>query len=937
MSYGEIKIDTITFTAGGVDASVSVSGLVQNPTFTGNITTTGTISGDVIKGNTISGATVTGDTGEFGNLTAVSGVFTTQVSGATVTGNVGLFGTITGGIHTLTSGVFASGTAENPSITFVGDLDSGIYLSAANEVAISTSGTGRLFVDSDGNVGIGSASPDTLLHLSSATGTATPTPTELRIATTSNGSDWSTTDPWGRISFYSADGSNNGPKTHATIDTIAQGAAGGHSALRFAVADLTTTLYEGMRFECTGTTGQTFATISTSGDERLRLTATGEFEFTGAGTAGITQAVYFNGSAPVNSLVVDANGKVGIGQTPPDATYELHVQGDIRSTGNLRVEGNQIRVTGTSSAASPSIQPGNDGDTGIFHETNTLGFSTFGEERLRIDSTGNVGIGNNSPDSLLHLSANNSAISDFTLAKNLLRLEDTDTTQSNGQITGGIIFEGQDADAAGIQSAIVATTNSGTGGGKLLFYTADSGSTLSGASAPRLLIDGSGNLGLGTSSPDALFKLEAAAGADIRLEGSSGCSNYIYFAEAGYDYFRIHHNGSGTNPNNLLQIQCANGNDGVIDVDAVTITQAGRVGIGTTSPSSLLDLSAGYASITWNSDDWRLRFRRTDGSFTGGIKHNGFGDMSFWTADDERARIDSNGRLLVGTSSSKTISSYSNALLQVKQDNSSTQAAFSAVAYGGAGTTFPRILLSRANGTEAAPTAAIENTNMGYIQFHGYDGTGFIPSAFISASVDGTPGANDMPGRLVFSTTADGASSPTERLRIANQGTSDFLASSVTAIRAANTAAAGTSVPNFIGRYGATTPQTGTNSFIVWTNGDVNNTNNVYASISDIKLKENIVDASSQWDDLKALQVRNYNFKEGQTHTQIGLVAQEVELVSPGLVSESPDRDEDGNDLGTVTKSVNYSVLYMKAVKALQEAMERIETLEQRLNDAGIA
>jgi hypothetical protein len=81
------------------------------------------------------------------------------------------------------------------------------------------------------------------------------------------------------------------------------------------------------------------------------------------------------------------------------------------------------------------------------------------------------------------------------------------------------------------------------------------------------------------------------------------------------------------------------------------------------------------------------------------------------------------------------------------------------------------------------------------------------------------------------------------------------------------------------------------------------------ARFSDIKLKENIVDANSQWDDLKALQVRNYNFKEGQTHTQIGLVAQEVELVSPGLVSESPDRDEEGNDLGTVTKSVNYSVL----------------------------
>ena len=55
-------------------------------------------------------------------------------------------------------------------------------------------------------------------------------------------------------------------------------------------------------------------------------------------------------------------------------------------------------------------------------------------------------------------------------------------------------------------------------------------------------------------------------------------------------------------------------------------------------------------------------------------------------------------------------------------------------------------------------------------------------------------------------------------------------------------------------------------------------------------------------------------------------------LISPGLVSEAPDRDGDGNDLGTVTKSVNYSVLYMKAIKALQEAMTKIETLEAKVN-----
>ena len=124
--------------------------------------------------------------------------------------------------------------------------------------------------------------------------------------------------------------------------------------------------------------------------------------------------------------------------------------------------------------------------------------------------------------------------------------------------------------------------------------------------------------------------------------------------------------------------------------------------------------------------------------------------------------------------------------------------------------------------------------------------------------------------------------------------------------------------------------------FNVWSNGNVESATNSYGGISDVKLKENIVDANSQWDDLKAIQVRNYNFKEStgqETHRQLGVIAQELETISPGLVSSSPDLDADGNDLGTVTKSVNYSVLYMKAVKALQEAQTRIETLETQHAD----
>tara|TARA_R110000782_G_C14729791_1_gene405063 strand:- start:28 stop:1029 length:1002 start_codon:yes stop_codon:yes gene_type:complete len=126
----------------------------------------------------------------------------------------------------------------------------------------------------------------------------------------------------------------------------------------------------------------------------------------------------------------------------------------------------------------------------------------------------------------------------------------------------------------------------------------------------------------------------------------------------------------------------------------------------------------------------------------------------------------------------------------------------------------------------------------------------------------------------------------------------------------------------------------GATRFVVCGNGDVKNNNNSYGAISDLKLKENIVDSGSQWDDIKALRIRKYSMKDeySDVPTQIGVIAQELEAAGMGgLVTEGADLDVDNNDLGTTTKQVTYSVLYMKAVKALQEAMERIESLESRV------
>ena len=154
-----------------------------------------------------------------------------------------------------------------------------------------------------------------------------------------------------------------------------------------------------------------------------------------------------------------------------------------------------------------------------------------------------------------------------------------------------------------------------------------------------------------------------------------------------------------------------------------------------------------------------------------------------------------------------------------------------------------------------------------------------------------------------------------------------------------------------------------TTRFQVFNDGDVRNHDNSYGQTSDERIKSNIKDANSQWDDIKAIRVRNFKKKDdvnqyGDKATlQIGVVAQELETVSPGLVRETePTADdikmssefgtlyEDGDtipegknigDIKTTTgekvKAVAYSVLYIKAAKALQEAMARIETLEDEV------
>jgi hypothetical protein len=123
----------------------------------------------------------------------------------------------------------------------------------------------------------------------------------------------------------------------------------------------------------------------------------------------------------------------------------------------------------------------------------------------------------------------------------------------------------------------------------------------------------------------------------------------------------------------------------------------------------------------------------------------------------EKARIDSSGRVLIGTSTALVGGS----LVTARGDG------FPAMAIHAHGTTAnSELWLTRSKGSAGSQSVVAANDGTGSILFAGYDGSAYIRTASITAAVDGTPGANDMPGRIILSTTADGASSPTERMRI---------------------------------------------------------------------------------------------------------------------------------------------------------------------------
>jgi hypothetical protein len=137
--------------------------------------------------------------------------------------------------------------------------------------------------------------------------------------------------------------------------------------------------------------------------------------------------------------------------------------------------------------------------------------------------------------------------------------------------------------------------------------------------------------------------------------------------------------------------------------------------------------------------------------------------IAFETDGSERVRIDSFGRLLVGTSSYINVWNTSQNLILA----GGATTGIGIASAGGSSI----ISMAQSSGTDPAAFGLVASGDvLGILNWTGGDGSSSIPAARIQAVVDGTPGASDMPGRLVFMTTADGGSAPTERARITSTG-----------------------------------------------------------------------------------------------------------------------------------------------------------------------
>ena len=527
-----------------------------------------------------------------------------------------------------------------------------------------------------------------------------------------------------------------------------------------------------------------------------------------------------SGSAAVPSVTFDASTGTGL-YLDSSNVLGFTTGGTKRAT--IDSNGNFV-VVGSGSATAPALAAGS-GTTyspGIYSPgTDQLALATGGSGRLFINSSGNIGAGTSSPSSRLSLDSGATAL-----------MSELNSTNANG---GYISFLSSSTVYGDIGTAAQCV-----GGSASDFSINARGAralVLGTNNTNRLHITSGGLVGIGNSSPSYLVDASGSAATGIRYKSTGSYGGIIADNSntTGGGFFGAYQNGTqkaifgvvgafagSTNSDTGLFAETGQGiqffTNGAPTTPKAVITSGGSLGIGTTSPSKSLEIAAGGTSgngvsITGSSSP-QLVVTSTGGSVSNSVQADDaaayLGTTSnhpvvLRTNNTERARIDTSGRLLVGTSTARTTfynqpGTYGPAF-QVESANVSSGGSMASIVAAGSNSFSAYLLLGKHRGSAGGtPTIVNNNDAIGEISFQGGDGSEMVEAGAIRCEVDGTPGSNDMPGRLVFSTTADGASSPTERMRIANNGrltVANSAIGTVTALTDAATVAVDLSLANY--------------------------------------------------------------------------------------------------------------------------------------------
>lgn len=399
-------------------------------------------------------------------------------------------------------------------------------------------------------------------------------------------------------------------------------------------------------------------------------------------------------------------------------------------------------------------------------------------------------------------------------------------------------------------------------------------------------------------------------------------------------------------PARLIFRTTADGNS--VSTERMRITSQGRIGIGTSSPDDIMHIVSNGGNdakiIIESADNPRGNYIGMEGSdnLVIAADEDNVGtdsNIHFRVDADEKMRITDGGKLLINKTVEQPATNAPPTFIEAHDAtgasmllgrNDSTVVAgnnigaylfrtgdSSGVKYGG--------MVSRAG----------NDTGDGYVGIYSVDGrlqAGSDPDFLISTTMDAyVRGGSVYAGRNIL---ADSNVSSEEGFFAFNNGSG--TSASTMLIRTRD----GTG-SDYVYRH----TRRGTIKSEIEEDGSFHSAPNSYGGTSDERLKENITASGSQWDDIKAVQVKKYSWiEEGlDAPNQLGVIAQELMAsgmnglvqqhfkteMNPETKEDEPILDADGNQEEFYT--VKYSVLYMKAIKALQEAMERIETLETKV------